>query len=220
MVYIAVVVVSLGAVMGVGAYLQHLERVRTREVQAVAERMGWPFTAEADFGAIPGMQRFELFAWGRGQEVRNLCRIQRGDRQVTLFDYQYTTGTGKSRRTWQQTVAHVRSPRLRLPRFALRPEHVFHKIGGMFGYQDIDIPADPGFSSRYLLRGQDETAIRAAFGAGVLDFYDRNPRSCAEGADAELFFWRTEKRAKPEELPALVDLALVLADRFEADSSS
>ena len=210
----------LGVMLGIGAYLLHLEKKRTEALRALAERMGWSFAAQADFGAVPGVDRFELFTWGRAREIRNLCRAQLGDRQVAVFDYRYVTGSGKSRRSWDQTVVHVQSPQLRLPRFALRPEHVFHKIGGLFGYRDIDLDADPEFSRRYLLRGEDEPAIRAAFGPGVLDFYDRNPKCCTEAAGADLLFWRTSRRVAPEDVSSFVDLALALADRFEATSGS
>lgn len=211
---------SLAVLTGIGAYLLHLERKRTQALHTAAERMGWSFAAEADLGVVPGMERLELFTRGRGQKIRNLSRGGRGDRQVTLFDYEYVTGSGRSRRAWRQTVVHVHSPRLRLPRFALRPEHVVHKIGGLFGYRDIDLPSDPEFSRRYLLRGQDEPAIRAVFGPGVLDFYDRNPRCCTEADGSGLFFWRTSRRVAPEDVPAIADLALALADRFEAESGS
>jgi hypothetical protein len=161
-----------------------------------------------------------LGTWGHSRIIRNLSRAQRGDRQVTIFDYRYVTGSGRSRHVWDQTVVHVRSPRLRLPRFALRPEHLFHKIGGLFGYRDIDVESHPAFSSNYLLRGEHEFAIRAAFGPGVLDFYDRNHPCSTEGAESELFFWRTSRRVPPEDLPAFVDLALSLVERFEVGSGS
>ena len=210
----------VGVLIASVAHAKRVERQRTEAMRAAAERMGWSFAAQADSTVIPGMERFELFSWGHSRSIRNLSRARRGDRQITLFDYRYVTGGGKSQQTWDQTVVHVRSPRLRLPRFALRAENLFHKIGGLFGYRDIDLDSDPVFSTDYLLRGEDEAAIRALFGRGVLEFYHRNPRCCTEGAESELFFWRTSHRVAPEDLPSLVDLALSLVDRFEAGSVS
>jgi hypothetical protein len=46
-----------------------------------------------------------------------------------------------------------------MPHFALRPEKAWHKIGSWFGHQDIDFDSHPRFSSTYLLRGGDESAI-------------------------------------------------------------
>jgi len=43
--------------------------------------------------------------------------------------------------------------KLKLPFFELKPENTFHKIGQVFGYQDIDFEAFPNFSKGYLLRG-------------------------------------------------------------------
>lgn len=211
---------SLAAVIALGSYLQRLDAKRTAALQMASERLGWRFEAKPEMAVIPNAAQRELFTWGRAQKVRNHMATARDGRLVAVFDYLYTTGGGKNRRTWVQTVAHVHVPGLDLPAFALRPEHVFHRIGGMFGYQDIDLDADPEFSRRYLLRGADEAAIRTVFEAGVLDFYHRNPGSSTEGAGADLFFWRADKRVAPEDVTALVDVALSLADRFQSAAAS
>lgn len=218
---IAGVAATLAVLIGLGAYLQRLGRKRTQALQAAAERMGWRFEPRPGLDVVPGPERFELFSQGYGREIRNLWQGERGGRRVSVFDYKFTTGAGKSQATWHQTVAHVHSPALRLPAFVLRPEHIFHKIGGIFGYQDIDLPADPEFSRRYLLRGEDVDAIRGRFGSAILDFYDRNPKSCTEAADADLFFWRTSRRlVPPDDVPALIDAAITLCERFESEAGA
>jgi hypothetical protein len=218
--YLVMLGAFVTALMGVGYVLLRQDEKRAAALRLAAERQGWRFEAKPDGIVIPGSAQRELFTQGRAQKVRNHMVMERDGRQVAVFDYQYTTGAGKSQRTWKQTVAHVHAPGLDLPAFVLRPENVFHKIGGMFGYQDIDLDTDPDFSGRYLLRGVDEAAIRALFTADVRDFYDRHAKSCTEAAGADLFFWRTDRRVAPEDVAGFVDEALVLTDRLQSAAAA
>ena len=88
---------------------------------------------------------------------------------VSLFDYTYVTGSGKSRHDHHQTVVGLSLPTLTLPPFVLMPENLFHKVVSALGWHDIDFPEAPNFSKRFLLRGAQEHAIRAAFNPGVLE---------------------------------------------------
>ena len=210
-----VAVIAAAVVFGCGAYWAvQQEKKRTAALQSLAERQGWAFQHRPPLAVVGHPTRWHLFTAGRGKQVRNHAAGTRDGRQVAVFDYTYTTGGGRSQQTWRQTVVHVRVPGLELPGFELRPEHVFHKIGGMFGYQDIDVENDPAFSGQYLLRGADEAAIRALFDADVRDFYDRNPKCCTEAAGADLFVWRTGKVLKPQDVPALIDAAMDVAGRL------
>ena len=92
-----------------------------------------------------------------------------------------------------------------LPHFAVRPEGIFHKIGGALGYQDIDFQAHPQFSQMYLLRGDDEPRIRELFGEERIAFFERHPKISVEGADNQLIFYRHRKRSRPAEVRQLMD---------------
>lgn len=211
--FVAVIVVA--AVFGIGAYWAvQQEKKRTQALQALAERLGWAFQPCPPLVVVGHPSRWELFTSGRRQQLRNYAAGERDGRQVSVFDYTYVTGAGRSQHVWRQTVVHVRVPGLELPAFVVRPEHVFHKLGGMFGYQDIDVEGDPAFSGQYLLRGADEVTIRALFDADVRDFYGRNPRCCTEAAGADLFLWRAGTVPRPLDVPPLVEAALDLAGRL------
>jgi carbonic anhydrase len=214
------IVAGIAALTGVGFWLVERGRKRTRALQTLAEGLGWAFQPSPSLTVVPGPSRFELFTEGRRQGVRNHATGERGGRPVAVFDFSYVTGSGRSQAVWRQTVVHVQLPGANLPAFVLRPEHVFHKIGGMFGYQDIDVEGDPEFSRLYLVRGANEAAIRALLDADVRDFYHRHPRACTEAAGADLFFWRTNRYARPEDVERLVDEALDLATRIARRASS
>lgn len=192
------------------------DRKRTHALQAAAERLGLGFRAEAETFAVPAMSQFELFGQGRRHRVRNLVSGTHQGHEVALFDFSYVVGRGRSRQRVSQTVLYVRVPGMQLPRFALRPEHILHRIGGRFGYQDIDLDNDPVFSGQYLLRGADEAAIRALFGAGLRDFYDRIPGACTEGAGPDFIFWYDATALKADEVAGVLDLGVELAGRLHA----
>jgi hypothetical protein len=124
-----------------------------------------------------------------------------------LFDYSYTSGTGKDRRTSEQTVGFFQSDALDLPEFVARPEDLFDKIGQVFGYQDIDLPMHPEFSRRYILRGADEHRIRDFFTPEVARFFEANPGLSVEAKFDRFILYRPGRRLPPEQWRDWLDKA-------------
>lgn len=218
---VAIIIVSVIVLTGAMVYVfLQLQKKRTLAVQRAAEEMGWRFEAAPPFAVVPGLERFALFNEGHSRKTRNLLAGEKDGHRVAVFDYTYVTGAGKSQATWSQTVVHVHAQELALPRFVLRPEHVFHKIGELFGSKDIDLEVDPDFSKRYLLRGEDEAAIRAAFDPMVREFYDRNPKSCTAASGPDLLFWRTARHVAADDIERQVELALALTTRLRESTGA
>lgn len=131
-----------------------------------------------------------------------------------VFDYRYTTGSGKNSHTYRQTVAFCRSPEMDLPQFELRPQSFFHGIGKLFGYQDIEFQSHPKFSKAFLLRGTSETAVRKLFTADLLAFCETKPQVSIEGHGHDLVFYRSSKRVKPEQFRDLMSEGLAVFKQF------
>jgi len=153
-----------------------------------------------------------------------------------LFDYRYVTGSGKNAHAHRQTV--VAFPNLgggvspgggnggfgpsrglkpaargvHLPAFELCRENIFHKIGKVFGFRDIDFPEHPSFSKRYLLRGEDEPAVRAIFDAGLMNSFDHTREINVEAGGNCLIVYRASRRVKPADLLAFLDEAAGVRD--------
>ncbi len=123
--------------------------------------------------------------------------------ELAIFDYQYTTGGGQSSHTYRQSVFCIWSPKLYLPQFSMRPEGIFHKIGGAFGYQDIDFDSHPEFSKKYLLRGDNEASIRQLFNNNVLTNIESQQKISIEGGGNQLVFYK--KRIKPDDIESFMD---------------
>jgi hypothetical protein len=194
--------------------VQRADRVRTEAVRATAARMGWAYRDTVPFDTIPKLDRFELFTQGRSRKLTNLMTSPAGEPRAVLFDYTYTTGGGKSQSTHRQTVFYAVSDTMAVPTFSLRPQHFFHSIAKVFGYQDIDLERRPVFSDMFLLRGADETRVRDAFSGAVAEFFEMHSGVCAAGVGREMLYWRPGKRVGGDDIESFVSEGLELAGRF------
>lgn len=198
----------LGLVIFLVVYARKKEKERTRQLQLAASHLGWNFLPDAALDMIPGFDRFTLFNQGHSKQIRNMMYGEAGGIKAAVFDYIFVTGYGKHRQTHYQSVVYLEPGNLAVPYFALRPENFMHKIFSAFGYQDIDFGQRPDFSRQYILRGQDEPAIRQTFNDRLLSFYESYPGTCTDGGGNQLFIYRGGYRLQPQEIEGYVGLGL------------
>ena len=91
---------------------------------------------------------------------------------------------------------------------------MLHKFASAFGSQDIDFPESPSFSRLYLLRSEDERAIRAVFVQEVLRYFERHPDLYVEARSRGLIVYRSGKRMRPSELPQFLAQAREVYELF------
>jgi hypothetical protein len=218
--YLLIVFVALGA-LAVGVILYYRAKKRREDLWSVAGRLGFSFSAEGDPHLPGGLGQFHLFSQGRSRKVRNVMRGEIQDIVVSLFDYRYTTGSGRHNHTHDQTVLLFESERLALPFFILRPEGLFHKMAGALGYEDIDFDGSPAFSDAYLLKGTDEDRIRAMFTPEVRAYYTRHGRLYTEGERGQLIHYCAGRRVSPERIESWLQEGLdVLALFLEKEEGA
>jgi hypothetical protein len=75
---------------------------------------------------------------------------------------------------------------------------VFHRLGAVFGYHDIDFAHQEAFSRTYFLRGKDEQAIRMFF-QPIVSELARTKGWILEGGAQRLLIYRAENRVKPDQ---------------------
>lgn len=211
--------VLIGALIG---FILYLDRKRSQKIQAIATGLGFTFRrkpVEADKGLIAGCS---LANAGHGRVMSNILEAaQTADLNITLFDYSYTVGYGKSSQVYQQTITRMQTPMLNLPAFALYPETIFSKLGKLFGGADINFPDAPEFSKKFILRGPDEAAIRALFTPAVRRFFEQQPALTIDAAGDLLFAHRSGRRAKPEQIESYVaEGKKIIALFFEAGNAA
>lgn len=211
--YLLIVFVALGA-LAFGVMLYYREKQRREDLRTVAGKLGFSFHPDGDPHLLGRLGQFHLFSQGHSRKVRNMMRGEIQDIAVSLFDYRYTTGSGKHSHTHAQTVVLFESEQLALPFFTLRPEGFFHKMAGAFGYQDIDFADSPAFSDAYLLKGTDEDRIRAVFGPEVQAYYTRHGHLCTEGGGGRLVHYHADRRIDPERIESWLQEGLDVLDLF------
>ena len=200
--------VVIGLFVVIGIYSWQKEKERTRALQTTTAQLGWSFAASAPLNMIPGLERFALFSQGHGKQINNFMYGEASGVKAAVFDYVYVMGYGRNRQTYYQSVVYLEPGNLSLPYFSLRPEGLLYKIFTAFGYQDIDFGQRPEFSRQYILRGQDEPAIRRTFSDGLLSFYEAYPGTSTDGGGNQLFVYRGRYRLQPQEIQSYVGLGL------------
>lgn len=205
---------AVAAIAGGGVLAaRYFHKKRHEDLATVALSLGFDFEQEAP--SVPGELKAMLpvFMVGSDKTCSNQMIRRTGDRQFLVFDYSYTTGTGKNRTVHSQTIAAFNCGSF-LPQFQLCPEHMGHKIMQLFGYQDIDFPETPEFSKRILLRGPDEAAVRSLLTMEVRMFLQGMSGWHIEGAGQWLAAYISGGTQKPQEYVSYVEQARRIAMVF------
>lgn len=192
---------------------------RSREIASAAASMGYTFEGAgkvlaAQIGTIP----VHLFGIGHNKVIDNVLR---GPRGAFLFDFQYTTGAGRYQSFARQTVAGFGFPGAAIPQFQLGPQHWWQKVGDVVSHHLIHFDSHPAFSKRFLLRGPDESAIRAFFTPPLLSYLETLPEKPAwtvEAAGPWLLIYVHKHRAKPAVLQAFAGEASNVAAQIATNA--
>ncbi len=194
---------------------------REREKRRIEELASWAatrgFTIEAgsrparETGLPPEVLALPVFSRGRAQKTRNLIRGRGAEGVELVFDYRYTTQSGKHSATLEQTIAAFEFSGAGLPAFEMRPEGLFARIGQAFGHPDVDFDSSPEFSRHYQLRGQDPAAVRRLFERQAVAHLAPTTGWSVEGHGSWMLVFQDSRRQKPEELTVFLDHARIVA---------
>lgn len=195
----AVIIMIIGGI----AWAHFAEKKRKEALGVAADEFGLSFLPDGDGALESRLGSFSLFGQGRKRKLTNLIKGDTDEVEIALFDYQYTTGSGKHQHTHKQSVAALHSTELQCPHFTMRPEGMFDKIGSAIGFQDIDFDSHPEFSKMFVLKGE-EAQVRSFFVPSVLEFFEQHKGISVEARPGALIFYRSGKRVKPEQLKDLL----------------
>ena len=74
--------------------------------------MGLTFSPDGDPHLLTRFSDFKLFNVGRGRRMSNLIQGDSGEVKIAIFEYKYTTGSGKNSKTRHQSIVSLHSPDL------------------------------------------------------------------------------------------------------------
>ena len=212
------IVVFVVSLLGIFGWISHKqEKERTAKIGQLAASMGLEFRPLGDLDLSQRLGILPLFKLGHSRKLTNLLTGETDECRISIFDYRYTTGSGKSTHTTKLTLAALESKRLRIPAFTLRPENFFDKLGGLLGLQDIDFADNLEFSKTFVLKSAEEEKTRELFNRELQDFFLEREGCCVEAFPGIMIYYIPRSRRKPEEFPSLLEEAYqvfgVIVDR-------
>lgn len=219
---IILAVVAIVVIAAVLNWLQGLKvKRRTKDVRALANRLGLSFVAEEPPGVWVGMRELLLFAQGRpSSKIKNVMRGEYQGVDVAVFDYTFNIPISRFVENWRQTVVQFRSDRLSLPQFSLCPQALVDAVvaniplreqrEAILGTAGVRFPEQRDFSERYKLMGPQRDKIEACFTDEVIAHYGGVDAVCTEGEEHYLFYYHMHELLPAEDIEAFLREGLVL----------
>jgi hypothetical protein len=202
--------------VGVGVWVG---RQRTKEMASVAEAMNFAFMAHLLLARLRAIAPFKLFALGRDQKAYNALFGRVGECDVMFFEYQYTTGSGKSSQTHRLGVVILPDGAPGRPDFQLTPRTFFDKFAGLFTTKGIELEDAGEFNRRCKLTGRDEDGLRKTFHPDLVEYLGRDGRWHIEVLNSQLLLHR-QTGIKPDKCPGMVTDALEVRDLLRGSQKS
>jgi hypothetical protein len=139
---------------GVIAYFSWKEeQKRKAKLTEWARRNNWSFRPDKYRGLDREYPAIKLFDRGHSRFGKNVVKGHFKGFPVTCLDYQYTTGSGKNRKTHRYGVVVVEVDHPVIP-LEIRREHIFDKVGEFLGMDDIDFESSE-FSRKFYVKSPD-----------------------------------------------------------------
>jgi len=211
---VAVVVVTVIIVLS-----RRYERNRKESLAEIARANDLELVADEDGVHRARVEGFKLGNVGRGRRLKNVISGAWAGEDLMFCDYRYTTGHGKHSSRHSLSILFLSLDRP-CPDLIMGPEGVFSKVAQAFGAKDIDFLTHPEFSKSFILRGEDEDAIRERFDFDLLEFFEPWRGVSLEVSGGELAYYRNNKRCKPELLDAFIEEGLALKAAFDGKPRS
>ncbi len=214
MIPIIVVVIFIIIMVFVVRHIKAIESERTEAIRKYARKKKYNFNHQIDAEHCLQNENFQLFDQGHSKSKKNIISFDHEGISIEIFDYKYSTGHGKQRRTHQQTLSILSQENQHFPRFFLSPENFFHRIATSLGYQDIDFDSNEGFSKKYLLRGKDEDSIRKFFRSSLLHYLEEEQVFHIESNKNSMIIYHADKLVKVENINEFIDQSKSVYKKF------
>lgn len=209
-VIVAVVVVSLIL------FSRHIDHKRMLSVRAFADKLNLSYCRRPEKYVCKRLRQkidgTDLFGAHRYPTIRNVIEGSVGEIFISMCDYEYITGAGENRRTFQQTIVIADA---NLPVFVLKPNNFLRRLGDRLVRRNIVFDEATDFSEMYHLSGADEVAVRQRFSPDVLSFFEAHRNFWLESTGDVLLLYKRSTYVPPEEWPEILSVACEAYQRLE-----
>ncbi len=190
---------------------------RSEDFHRFARRKGMSFVKKSDLAALEQLNNLELIPDNRINTASNIIRGDVDGVSVMICDLHVTKATGNpTMSTYKtgQTVFILQRDQINLPFFIMYPAGFANKMLHTSGKKNIDFPSHPEFFRTYVLKSDDEIAVRKSFHDQALAFFVNHGGLNIEGRRNRLLYFRRGTFIKPAELNAFLSESLTIFRMF------
>jgi hypothetical protein len=164
-------VIALVVVVAIFGYIA--QRKRREAMALLAARLGLRFEPHRDRAMATRFRFLDHLRQGSNRYAFNILSGLYRDKDVTLFDYHYQTGSGKNTQHHYISFFILRLP-VFFPELKIGSEGFFSKIAQAVGYDDIDFESHE-FSRKFCVRSKDKKFAYDVCNARMIEYLLANP---------------------------------------------
>jgi hypothetical protein len=185
---ITIVVIVIAVVIACHVYASSRRR---KELAAYARERGLSFRPDKDRGMDDRYGEFKCLRRGRSRFAHNIITGELQGLTVNAFDYHYTTGSGKNRRTHRFSALIARSP-VAIKPLLIRRENVFDKVTEFFGLDDIDFESAE-FSRKFFVKSTDKRWAFDVIHQRTMEYLLEAPAFSIQFDNENIITWRSRR---------------------------
>ena len=184
---------------------------RQERLEEIAIQKGYTFETEINWNTSY-LKNFRFFEIRPIERKSNIIRgsFQAENVQWEIADIIFNEGASFTAEIFHTTVMTLRLDH-HIPKFVLEKEGLFDKIFdrvmALTGYKDIDFDMYTGFSSKFLLMGEDEDAIKELFDKSLIRFFEGSEIYHIESNGEALMIFNRLKLARTDETEKLLEFS-------------
>lgn len=197
-----------------------LEKVlneRQKSLQQFAQSIGAIFKPDNAFD----LYKYDGFLFGKRLLFRNnqiIFQENPESPKMIISEIHLLEGAQPTSKRYATTTMLVMGIKHDLPDFELRKEDQLDRLKQYIGIDDIDFGDYPVFSSKYMLKGNDEEKIRALFNRDLIQFLEKNDKYLIECRHGDLLIYADKDSVMSvEEVKELFEFTKTLLAIFSVE---
>lgn len=162
-------------ILGIAFYRHCLRERREELVKFFGDLGAWYVDLSAK--GVPDAERIASFEPFRAlgdvlktceKGIRWVAKTSVDSFEAHLIEHTYTTGSGKNQSVHHHTIIAIACPKS-WATVSLTPEHLFTKIGKVFGLKDLDLENE-AFNTKWRVKTEDENFALVLLGTQVQSY--------------------------------------------------
>jgi hypothetical protein len=163
------IIVGFIAIIVVLAVIGYISARKRREAMAaLATKLGMSFAPNKNWDMARRYSFLDKLRVGSNRYSFNILSGSYQGYDVTIFDYHYRTGSGKSAQDHYISFFILHLP-VSFPELVIGPEGIFSKMAQALGYDDIDFESYE-FSRKFCVRSRDKKFAYDVCNARMIEY--------------------------------------------------